>query len=515
MKNQYFGDEKFYDSFDKVKWVYDAAERRSAYTSFSPGQPLKTARLSIKNANCVLNNEDVSDDFSVTFGSDVKHPFTTRSVLGRSAMSDGAISPEGTRAFSKGAYLGKFPINTGEGSLTSNFLYTHAFKEQNRPYLNVKEGTIFAKAVYKIIKRVLNPSVAQRVYRHMIIDTPDEESYLFDEAAMLCFRVNWQAPIEAFPKEVPGDLPDIIFQMGSGLYGVRDTQGNFDEERYQKVMRFCKMTEIKMAQGAKQTGGKLLGEKVSNAIAYFRGVEAHKDLFSPNQFPFAHNLEELFDFMGRLKTLSDKPVGVKVVVSAKETFDEYADLIAQRIKEGSSAYPDFITIDGADGGSGAAPLEMMMTVGMTISKALYIVDYTLKEAGVREKVKVIASEKVLTPDDAVILFGIGADFVAIARAFMMSAGCIRARVCAGLGGHVCPVGIATQDPKKRASFLVVKQGREIANYHNNLIKGLKTILAVMGKASINDLEKENLTYVNRQGNIYFNINEYFAQKLKY
>ena len=510
---QYFGDEKFYDSFDKVKWVYDAAERRSAYTSFSPGQPLKTARLSIKNANCVLNNEDVSDDFSVIFGSDVKYPFTTRSVLGRSAMSDGAISPEGTRAFSKGAYLGKFPINTGEGSLTSNFLYTHAFKEQNRHYLNVKEGTIFAKAVYKIIKRLLNPSVAQRVYRHMIIDTPDEESYLFDEAAMLCFRVNWQAPIEAFPKEVPGDLPDIIFQMGSGLYGVRDTQGNFDEERYQKVMRFCKMTEIKMAQGAKQTGGKLLGEKVSNAIAYFRGVEAHKDLFSPNQFPFAHNLEELFDFMGRLKTLSDKPVGVKVVVSAKETFDEYADLIAQRIKEGSSAYPDFITIDGADGGSGAAPLEMMMTVGMTISKALYIVDYSLKEAGVREKVKIIASEKVLTPDDAVILFGIGADFVAIARAFMMSAGCIRARECSGAHGRHCPVGLATQDKAKRASFLVEQKAKNVASYHNQLLSGVRGLLAIMGLKSIRHLNQDHLVFKDHVGKTYQNVDTYFKEML--
>jgi len=293
------------------------------------------------------------------------------------------------------------------------------------------------------------------------------------------------------------------------------TQGKFDELRYQKVMRFCTMTEIKRAQGAKQTGGKLLASKVSNAIAYFRGVEPHKDLFSPNQFPFAHNLEELFDFIGRLKKLSDKPVGVKVVVSSKETFDEYADLIAQRVNEGSSAYPDFITVDGGDGGSGAAPLEMMMTVGMTIAKALYVVDKALRDVGVREKVKVISSEKVLTPDDAIVLFGIGADFVAIARGFMMSAGCIRARVCSGTGGHICPVGIATQDPKKRASFLVVKQGQKIANYHNNLIKGVKTILAVMGKESINDLEKENLTYVNRQGQIFFNINDHFAKKLKY
>lgn len=129
---QYFGDEKFYESFDKVKWVYDSAEGKSAYTSFSPGQPQKSARLSIKNVNCVLNTEDVSDDFSVVFGENSLNPFITKSVFGRSAMSDGAISPEGTRAFSKGAYLGKFPINTGEGSLTSNFLYTHKYNKGNK-----------------------------------------------------------------------------------------------------------------------------------------------------------------------------------------------------------------------------------------------------------------------------------------------------------------------------------------------------------------------------------------------
>jgi len=510
---QYFGDEKFYESFDKVKWVYDAAERRSAYASFSPGQPQKNAHLSIKNANCVLNTEDVSNDFSVTFGSESKYPFSTGSVFGRSAMSDGAISPEGTRAFSKGAFLGGFPINTGEGSLTSNFLYTHIYKDANRKYLSIKEGTIFAKIVYKIIKFILNASVAEGVYRHMVIDTPDEESYLFDKASMICFRINWHAPIQDFPKNVPSDIPDIIFQMGSGLYGVRNENGKFDENRYQKVMRFSKMTEIKMAQGAKQTGGKLLGSKVSKAIAYYRGVEAHKDLFSPNQFPFAHNLEELFDFMGRLKELSDKPVGVKIVVSSKESFLEYADLIAQRVKESSSAYPDFITVDGGEGGSGAAPLEMMMTVGMNISKALYIVDTSLKEKGIRHKVKVIASEKVLTPDDAIVLFGLGADFVAIARAFMMSAGCIRARECSGAHGRNCPVGLATQDRAKRASFLVEQKARNVASYHGQLISGIRGLLAIMGLASLDKLNKEHLVFKNHVGKTYENVDTYFEEML--
>ena len=510
---QYFGDEKFYESFDKVRWVYDSAERKSAYASFSPGQPQKSARISIKNANCVLNTQDVSSDFSVTFGENSQHPFKTNSVLGRSAMSDGAISPEGTRAFSKGAYLGRFPINTGEGSLTSNFLYTHKFQTQDNKYLDVKEGTFFAKVVYKIVKFLLHSAAAEKVYRHMVIHTKEEESYLFDASKLVCYRVNWNAPLGDFPTEVPKDIPDIIFQMGSGLYGVRDSSGVFDEVRYQKTMRFAKMTEIKMAQGAKQTGGKLLASKVSETIAYYRGVEPHKNLFSPNQFPFAHTLEELFDFMGRLKKLSQKPVGVKIVISSEEAFNEYAELIKLRLDEGSDAYPDFITVDGGDGGSGAAPLEMMMTVGMTISKALYIADTALRRVGVREKVKLIASEKVLTPDDAVVLFGIGADYVAIARAFMMSAGCIRARECSGAHGRACPVGLATQDKKKRASFLVEKKAVNVASYHAQMIAGIRGLLAVMGLDELSKLSKKNLLFKDHTGKTYMNVDRYFEESL--
>ncbi len=510
---QYFGDEKFYESFDKVKWVYDSAERKTAYTSFSPGQPQKSARLSIKNANCVLNTEDVSNEFKVVFGETCKKPFTTSSVFGRSAMSDGAISPEGTRAFSKGAYMGKFPINTGEGSLTSNFLYTHKYCDSNKHYMDVYEGTFFAKTVYKILNILLNQAISEKVYRHMIIDAKDAESYLFDHELLVCYRVNWNADLNAFPTEVPSDIPDIIFQMGSGLYGVRHKDGSFDEKRYQKTMSFARMTEIKMAQGAKQTGGKLLASKVSEAIAYYRGVEPFKDLFSPNQFPFAHNLEELFDFIGKLKQLSEKPVGVKIVISSRKSFEEYAQLIQKRLKENSSAYPDFITIDGGDGGSGAAPLEMMMTVGMNISKALYIADTTLSKLGIRDKIRLIASEKVLTPDDAILLFGLGADYIAIARAFMMSAGCIRARECSGAHGRACPVGLATQDEKKRASFLVEKKAKNIASYHTQLIYGIRNLLAIMGINHIQKLNKNHLIFKDPKGKTYMNINKYFEESL--
>jgi len=509
---QYFGDEKFYESFDKVRWVYDSAERKIAYASFSPGQPQKSARISIKNANCVLNTQDVSDDFSVTFGKKSPNPFTTKSVLGRSAMSDGAISPEGTRAFTKGAYLGKFPINTGEGSLTSNFFYTHKYTRECK-FFEIQEGTFFAKMVYKLVKFFINGATAQKVYKHMVVTTSAPDSYLFDTSELVFYRVNWDAPISTFPSHVPDDMPDIIFQIGSGLYGVRDKNGNFCEERYQKTMRFCKMTEIKMAQGAKQTGGKLLASKVSEEIAYYRGVEPHKNLFSPNQFPFAHNLEELFDFIGRLKKLSQKPVGAKIVISSQESFNEYAQLIKKRLDAGSDAYPDFITIDGGDGGSGAAPLEMMMTVGMTVSKALYIVDKALKTVGVREEIKLIASEKVLTPDDAIVLFGLGADYVGIARAFMMSAGCIRARECSGAHGRACPVGLATQDKKKRASFLIEKKAKNVASYHGQLLFGMRNLLAIMGVNHISKINKNNLMFKDTTGKTYMNVEHYFEESI--
>jgi glutamate synthase domain-containing protein 2 len=510
---QYFGDENFYESFDKVKWVYNAAENKGLVSSFSPGQPLHDARLSIRNTNLVLNKEEVSEEFSVTFGSRAKHPFVTRSVLGRSAMSDGAISPEGTRAFAWGAYLGRFPINTGEGSLTSNYLMTHRFNPEDCAYLQAKRGTGFARGVYRLFRTLLNPAVAERVYRCMVLEPKEEETYLFDPKTLHCYRVDWDAPLEVFPSAVPSDLPDIIYQLGSGLFGARDAEGRFDPERYKKVMRFCRMTEIKLAQGAKQTGGKLLGEKVTDAIAYYRGVEPYRGIFTPNRFPYAQTLETLFDFIGELKRLSGKPVGIKIVLSASDAFEPYAELIRRRIAEGADAYPDFITIDGADGGSGAAPLEMMMTVGMTLNKALYLVDKALKKIGARERVKIIASEKVLTPDDATLLFALGADYVTMARAFMMTAGCIRARECSGANGRHCPVGLATQDKKKRASFLVGQKAHRVANYHRHMLEGIRGLMAIMGVRTLSELNHSHLAFKDYKGKSYRDIDAYFEDAI--
>ena len=490
---QYFGDETYYDSFEKIDWINKAAYKKSLMYSFSMEKPYNDKGILFRHANLVLNNDEVTESMSMTFGENRKHPFVTRSLIGRSAMSDGAISPEGTQAFSQGAHYANFPINTGEGGLTSNFLKTHHYAldgSENR-YLTKKEGTWFAKMIYGITKFFFNRFIAINLYRSMVIRDKEKETYTFDADTKIFHRVDWSQPLVHFPSIVPKDIPDIVFQMGSGLYGVKGKDGKLDEDRYQKVMRFCKMTEIKLAQGAKQTGGKLLADKVTEAVAYYRGVEAHKPLISPNRFPYASSIDELFDFVGRLQELSEKPVGIKIVISTKENFQVYAKEIEKRIEEGR-AYPDFLTIDGGDGGSATAPREMMSRVGLPLRMALNIVMTELNALSIRDKVKIIASEKILAPDDAVELFAYDVDFLNIARGFMISAGCIRARHCSGAGGHDCPVGLATMNKAKRSKFLVGKKSQTIANYHDAMVEGIRSLLAIMGKREVKELSKKDL-----------------------
>ena len=509
---QYFGDEKFYESKDKLDWVMKASRDLPNYASFSPSQPLPKPKFMLRHSNIVLNDDEVDTDFSVVFGENRKKPYTSKSIIARSAMSDGSISPEGTRAFVRGSYMGEFPINSGEGGLTSNFFVTH--QEYDKKYMKIVEGTNFQLQIKNIFLKLFNGAVAADVYRSLVFkDDPESETYVFDLKTKLFHRPDWDAPFENFPKEVPADMPDIILQISSGLYSVRTKDGKFDPDRYKKVMSFCKMTEIKMAQGAKQTGGKLIADKVTPAIAYYRNVEPYKDLFSPNRFPYANSVEELFDFIGELQELSDKPVGVKIVISDYDNIEPYAKEIAKRIKEGNTAYPDFITIDGGSGGSATAPIEMMERIGLNVRNSIYLVNQVLEKHGVRDKVRLVASGKLLTPDDIIIIMALGADFVQIARGFMMSAGCIRARYCSGTTGHDCPVGLATQNKEKRKNYFVHKQAKKVRDYHKNLLKSVRGLLAVMGLKNIKELDKHRIMFLDRNSKVHDNIDKVFGRIL--
>ncbi|MCH9813904.1 MAG: FMN-binding glutamate synthase family protein [Epsilonproteobacteria bacterium] len=507
---QYFGDEDVFDSRDKIEWVYKAARDKTNYISFSPSNPQKNPKFMLKHAFTPRNDDEVEENFAVTFGADKKIPFTSNSIISRSGMSDGSISPEGTQAFAIGAFRGKFPINTGEGGLTSNFLITH--RSYNKSYMSVVELSAIQTKLFKLLRRLFNTSFAIGIFKKVVLAKGHEDTYGFDREKYCFYRVNWSADLDQFPKSVPTDVPDTILQIGSGLYGVRDKEGNFDPIRYQKVMRFCRMTEIKIAQGAKQTGGKLTKNKVTEAIAYYRGVQPHQDLFSPNRFPFANSIEELFDFIQKLQKLSDKPVGFKIVISDKEGFEPIAKELKRRLSQ-NQPIPDFISVDGGEGGSATAPIELMERVGLNIKDALFLVDEVLTDYGVRDKIKLIASGKVLTPDNVIILVALGADMVGLARGFMMSAGCIRARVCSGAGKHQCPVGLATQDKTRRKAYIVHKYAQMVENYHNNIIKNVKVILAIMGLTHVSQLTKEHLMFVDDNGNIRHDIKRVMDKKV--
>lgn len=506
---QYFADERFYDSREKVDWVYKAAKNLPNYLSFSPSETTKS-KFMFKHSNAPLNDDEIAGDFGVLFGPERPFPFRSRSVLGRSAMSDGSISPEGTRAFAKGAQRGGFPINTGEGGLTSNFFITH--RDYDSSYMQIIVGSRFQRMLFPVARFFFNGSTAARFYRWMVLDKGVRDTYIFDEETLRFHRPDWNAPLEAFPSAVPADMPDIIFQMGSGLYGVRDGAGNFDEARFAKVMRFCRMCEIKLAQGAKQTGGKLLGSKVTEAVAYFRGIKPFESVFSPNRFPYASTPAELLDFVAKLQRISGKPVGFKMVVSSRDNVTEIAREIRGRIDAGEEGIPDFITVDSGEGGSATAPLELMERVGLGMPDAIYLAEEVLREFGIRDRLKLIASGKVLTPDDAAVLLSLGADYVGIARGFMMSAGCIRARHCSG-DRMACPVGLATQDPSRRASYLVHINAERVASYHANMLKGLRTILAVLRLSSVSQLTKDHLFYLDGDQQVYFDVDDYFAKKI--
>ncbi|QKE29700.1 FMN-binding glutamate synthase family protein [Arcobacter acticola] len=508
---QYFGDEKFYESMDKLDWVYNASRDKPNYSSFSPSQPLPKPKFMLRHTNIVLNDDEVENDFSVTFGKNQEKPFITKSILGRGPMSDGSISPEGTRAFVYGAQMGGFPINSGEGGLTSNFFVTH--NDYDTSYMKEVSGSSFEYKIFKLAKIFFNEPVAVDLYRKIVFRKDNQaDTYVFNKKKDCFYRLNWDAPLESFPKEVPSDMPDVILQISSGLYGVRTKKGKFDIERYKKQMSFCKMTEIKIAQGAKQTGGKLIAKKVTPSIAYYRNIEANKDAFSPNRFPYANTNEELFDFIGELQKASGKPVGIKIVISDHNNIVPIAKEIKRRVELGLP-YPDYISIDGGSGGTGTAPLEMMERIGMDIRDALYLVDKVLKDHGVREYVKISASGKILTPDDVIIILCLGADFVQIARGFMMSAGCIRARYCSGSGKHQCPVGLATQDIKKRKHYFVKKHSEFVKNYHNNIIKSMKSLLAVMGLKNVKELNIEKLIFLDIDSIIHDDMHELFERRI--
>lgn len=286
---------------------------------------------------------------------------------------------------------------------------------------------------------------------------------------------------------------DIIFQVGPGLFGVRDKAGNFSDEMFTKMAQRqnVRAFELKLAQGAKTRGGHMEANKVNEEIAEIRNVEPWKTINSPNRFEFIHNSDELIEFVDRLQQLGQKPVGFKIVVSKISEIEELVQTMVRLNK-----YPNFITIDGGEGGTGATYQELEDSVGLPLFTALPIVASMLEKYHIRDKIKLAASGKLVTPDKIAIALGLGADFVNVARGMMISVGCIMSQQC---HMNTCPVGVATTDPKREKGLIIEEKQYRVTNYVTSLHEGLFNIAAAVGVTSPTEINENHIVYRKTTG----------------
>ncbi len=327
-------------------------------------------------------------------GTDCNHPYSA-SLLNIGAMSYGSLSKNAVLAFSKGAKIGNFAHNTGEGGLSS---------------------------------------------------------YHLDGGG------------------------DLIWQIGTGYFSCRQENGSFCPDKFKEKSRLpnVKMIELKLSQGAKPGGGGILpGAKVTKDIAEVRGVPIGRTIISPASHPGCDTPVRLLQFIARLRELSGgKPVGFKLCIGKRHEFLAICKAMIQ-----TGIRPDYIAVDGGEGGTGAAPLEFSNHIGYPLTEGLIFVHNALTGFGLRDKVRVFASGRVTAGFGMVHHMALGADAIYSARGMMMSLGCIQALKC---DSNHCPVGITTHDPGLTVGLVPGEKSQRVASYHRNTVKSLSQIIGVMG-----------------------------------
>jgi len=339
-------------------------------------------------------------------GADCRQPYSA-SIFNISAMSFGALSANAIRALNKGAKLGGFAHDTGEGS------------------------------------------------------------------------------ISRYHRENGGDL---IWEIGSGYFGCRTDDGAFDPDRFaaQSSDPQVKMVELKISQGAKPgMGGILPAAKISEEIALARGIPRGRDCISPARHSSFSTPLEMMAFIGELRKLSGgKPVGFKLCVGQPW---EFMGIVKAMLETG--IFPDYIVVDGAEGGTGAAPLEFTDHLGMPMRESLLFVHNTLVGAGVRDRIRVGAAGKIVSAFDIATAMALGADWTNAGRGFMFAIGCIQSLAC---HTNRCPAGVATQDPVRQRGLVVRDKAERVFNYHRNTLLALSEMIAAAGLNHPRDLSPHHL-----------------------
>ena len=289
---------------------------------------------------------------------------------------------------------------------------------------------------------------------------------------------------------------DIVFQIGTAKYGVRDEAGKLSDEKLKQVAAHeqVRMFELKLSQGAKPgKGGILPAEKVSKAIADIRGIAEGEDSISPNRHPEIRNNDDLLEMIHHIREVTGKPVGFKAVIGDTAWLD---DLCSTINRHGPEYAPDFITVDSADGGTGAAPQSLMDYVGLPIQQSLPLVVDSLVNHDLRQRIKVVASGKLINPSEVAWALCMGADFIVSARGFMFALGCIQALQC---NRNTCPTGITTHDVKLQKGLVAEQKSSRVQNYIKNVVYEVGLIAHSCGVRSPRELNRSHARTVLENG----------------
>lgn len=289
---------------------------------------------------------------------------------------------------------------------------------------------------------------------------------------------------------------DIVFQIGTAKYSVRDQQGHLDDDKLIEIAKHeqVKMFEIKMSQGAKPgKGGILPGAKVTPQIARIRGISVGRDSISPNRHVEISSAQDLLDMINHVREMTGKPTGFKTVIGATDWLD---DLFQEINKRGEAYAPDFITLDSGDGGTGAAPMPLMDNVGLPIKETLPLLVDKLIQYNLKERIKVVTSGKLVTPSEVAWALCAGADFITSARGFMFSIGCIQALKC---NKNTCPTGITTHNKRLQKGLNPEDKATKVANYVYNMNHAVEVIAHSCGVSEPRELNRNHVRIVQNNG----------------
>ncbi len=299
-----------------------------------------------------------------------------------------------------------------------------------------------------------------------------------------------------YPKYHLMENCDLAFQIGTAKFGIRNEDGTLNDPLLADLAakEQIKLIELKLSQGAKPgKGGMLPKEKITTEISELRGVPLGQDVISPTHHPECSDYPSTVAFIRRIQNVSQLPVGIKLCIGDPRQF---AELVAEMKRQDS--FPDWITIDGSEGGTGAAPKAFIDRVGMPLFPALKSVQNILVSAGVRQRLKLIASGKLINPGSQIIAFCLGADAIATARGFMLSIGCIQAMQC---GSNTCPVGITSHKAELERGIDIADKALRVANYVHSLEHDLEELLCATGVRRVQDLSFEHL-YIPIESSLY-------------